>query len=148
MHNATGKPVAEIFNPYLAIAEFEYYLRSAKRVRRPISGKNLRRLLYLQWVTQEEVEKRCAPMDIDSLAEYDAKVALDMKEGRGIYPWDALKWSTVPTKRERIVHVLKHMCNFDTTEWTRNYMEELELREQRRRQQQADDERLAHSLLD
>ena len=40
-------------------------------------------------------------MDINALSEYKKKLARDVREGRGIYPWRALTWSSVPTSQER-----------------------------------------------
>jgi hypothetical protein len=143
----THKAVTEIFDPYRGIAEFEYYV-AAKRVRRPIPGKTLRRLLNLGWVTEKEVEERCAQMDVDALEEYDAKVALDIKEGRGIYPWRALRWSRAPTQKERHAHVLKHMWHFVTVDRARKHLEELDREEKHRQKQAEEDERLAREFLE
>jgi hypothetical protein len=147
MRKATVKPVPEIFDQYRGIAKFECCL-AVKTVRQPIPGKTLRRLLDLGWVTQQEVEERCAPMDIDTLEEYDARVALDVKEGRGIYPWLALRWSTMPTKKDRNAHVLEHMSHFATVDRVRRHLEELERREQHLRTQAEEDERLAREFLE
>ena len=81
------RPVPEMFDPYRGVAEFEYHL-GVKTFRRPVLGKTLRRLLIMGWVTQEEVAQQCAPMDIEALEAYDARVAVGVQEG-GAYTFGA-----------------------------------------------------------
>ncbi|KAF9446675.1 hypothetical protein P691DRAFT_776692 [Macrolepiota fuliginosa MF-IS2] len=62
----------EIFDPYKALGEFEYRLRQNPRTL-PIPGKSLRRLLEINWVSVEEVRKRCSTDDIKNLEEFDER---------------------------------------------------------------------------
>ena len=48
-------------------------------------------------------------MDIEALEAYDARVAVGVQEGRGIYPWRTLKWTAVPTLQERRKLVVIYM---------------------------------------
>ena len=142
----TLKPVPEIFDPYRGVAEFEYRL-GVKTFRRPAPGKTLRRLLVMGWVTPEEVAQRCAPMDIEALETYDAKVAVDVQQGRGVYPWRSLKWTTVPTMQERKKLVVKYMWYFVAIDRARKHLEALERKEQLSREQAEEEERMAMEVL-
>ncbi|KAF8334415.1 hypothetical protein F5887DRAFT_991120 [Amanita rubescens] len=142
----TLKPVPEIFDPYRGVAEFEYRL-GVKTFRRPVPGKTLRRLLVMGWVTQEEAAERCAPMDFEALETYDARVAVDVREGRGIYPWRSLKWTTVPTMQERKKLVVKYMWHFVALDRARKHLEALERKEQLSREQAEEEEQLAMKVL-
>ncbi|KAF8627904.1 hypothetical protein AX15_004181 [Amanita polypyramis BW_CC] len=146
-HRMTLKAVPEIFDPYRGVAEFEYRL-GVKKFRRPVPGKTLRRILDLSWITLEEVEQRCAPMDLEALRTYDEKVAQDIEEGRGVYPWRALKWTNVPTVQERKSFVVKHMWHFVAVDRARKYLEDVERRAQLSREQAEEDERLAREILE
>ena len=143
---STLKPVPEIFDPYRGVAEFEYRL-GVKTFRRPVPGKTLRRLLVMGWVTQEEVAQRCAPMDIEALDAYDARVAVDVREGWGIYPWRALKWTAVPTLQERRKLVVKYMWHFVAVDRARKHLEALERKERLSKEQAEEDERMAMEIL-
>ncbi|KAK2463789.1 hypothetical protein APHAL10511_004187 [Amanita phalloides] len=140
------RPVFEVFDPYRAVAEFEYRL-GVKTFRRPVPGKTLRRLLEMGWITSEEVAQRCAPMDIESLKIYDEKVEADVNEGRGVYPWRALKWNTVPAAQERKRLVVKYMWHFVAVDRARKHLEALERKAQLSKEQAEEDERLALEIL-
>jgi hypothetical protein len=143
---STMKPVPEIFDPYRGVAEFEYRL-GVKTFRRPVPGKTLRRLLAMGWVTQEEVAQRCAPMDIEALGTYDARVAVDVQEGLGMYPWRALKSTSVPTLQERKKLVVKYMWHFVAVDRARKHLEALERKERLSKEQAEEDERMALEIL-
>jgi hypothetical protein len=103
----------EIFDPFQAIAGFEHSLAISSKAkasssRRPISGRVLQRLLDIGWITGEEIEERCSAMDIEALTDYNRKLDLDVQEGRGIYPWRALKWESVPTLQRRKELMMKY----------------------------------------
>ena len=103
----------EIFDPYRAIAEFEHKLDISSKSRtsgsrRPISGKVIQRLLDIGWISEEEIEQRCIPVDIQALREYRKKLILDAREGWGIYPWRALRWDSVPMVQERRKFIVKY----------------------------------------
>ncbi|KAF8342450.1 hypothetical protein F5887DRAFT_918706 [Amanita rubescens] len=143
---STLKPVPEIFDPFLAVAEFEYRLDD-KGFRWPIPGKMLRRLLVIGWVSQEEVAQRCAPMDIDALKMYDMKIAVDIQEGLGVYPWRSLKWAAVPTEQGRKRLVMKYMQHFVTMDRARIHLEALERKEKLSQVQAEEEERLVREIL-
>ena len=103
----------EIFDPYRAIAEFEHKLDISSKFRtsgsrRPISGKVIQCLLDIRWISEEEIERRCIPADIQALREYRKKLILDAREGWGIYPWRALRWDSVPMVQERRKFIVKY----------------------------------------
>ena len=143
---STMKPIPEIFDPYRGVAEFEYRL-GVKTFRQPVPGKTLRRLLVMGWVTQEEIAERCASMDIEALETYDTRVAADVQEGRGIYPWRALKWTDVPTLQERKKLVAKHMWHFVAVDRARKHLEALEHKDRLSKEQAEEDERIALEIL-
>jgi hypothetical protein len=141
------KPVPEIFDPFLAVAEFEYRLDDKGFSRWPIPGKALRRLLIIGWVSQAEVAQRCAPMDIDALKMYDMKMAVDIQEGLGVYPWRSLKWAAVPTEQGRQRLVMKYMQHFATMDRARRHLEALERKEKLSQVQAEEEERLVREIL-
>ncbi|EAU83520.2 hypothetical protein CC1G_04776 [Coprinopsis cinerea okayama7 len=69
---STRPPVAELFDQYEGIAEYEYRLRQRPRLY-PITGKVLRRLLDIGWVTMDEVNSRCHAMDFEELRKADER---------------------------------------------------------------------------
>ena len=87
-------PVPEIFDQYAAIAEVEY--RWSQKIRKyPIAGKNLFRLMYLGWISEEEVSRRGAEMDRMELQQYMSREPL--------YPWKPISGRMAPTPEERCV---------------------------------------------
>ncbi|KAG6882577.1 hypothetical protein C0992_011294, partial [Termitomyces sp. T32_za158] len=84
-------PVAELFDPYKAIAEYEYRLRMTPHISVP--GKTMRRLLSVGWVPHAEAQARLRPIDWEAMREYDQR-------NTG-YPYRTMKWSDVPTKQQR-----------------------------------------------
>ena len=111
--NVAQNIIPEIFDPYWAVAEFEQNLgisskAQASRGREPILGKIVQCLLDIRWISEEEVARRCTPMDIQALTEYKKKLAQDMRGGWGIYPWRVLRWDSVPTVQERVKLIAKY----------------------------------------
>lgn len=143
-----SSPATEIFDPYRGIAEFEYRLGFKKATRRPVAGKTLRRLLDLGWITKEEIDERCEEMDMEALREYDERVKKDVREGRGVYPWRALRWTHIPTMTERSAHVLKHVVHLVAIDKARKHLEELERRDRLRREEAETDQRLAEEIME
>lgn len=92
--------IPELWDQYEGIAEYEFRLTQNPRIY-PITGRTIHRLIELGWVDREEVETRCAPMDLDELRAFEAKE---------IWPW-TLKYKTTPkcTERpstaERVLHM-------------------------------------------
>ena len=110
---AAQNPAIEIFDPYRALAKFEHKLDISSKSwtsgsRWPISGKVIQRLLDIGWISEEEIERRCIPADIQALREYRKKLILDAREGWGIYPWRALRWDSVPMVQERRKFIVKY----------------------------------------
>ena len=147
VHKSSLKPVPEMFDPFLSVAEFEYRLDVRASLRWPIPGKTLRRLLEIGWVTPEEVAQRCAPMDINALKTYDMKMAVDIQEGLGVYPWRSLKWTAVPTMQGRKGLMMKYMQHFATVDRARMHLEALERKEKLSQVQAEEEERLVMEVL-
>ena len=110
---AAQNPAIEIFDPYRAIAKFEHKLDISSKSwtsgsRWPISGKVIQRLLDIGWISEEEIARRCTPVDIQALTEYRMKLTLNTREGWGIYPWRALRWESVPLAQERRKFIVKY----------------------------------------
>ena len=102
------EPIPEIFDPYYSLAKFEYNPLHSRLFQLTIPGKTLHCLLDMGWVTEEEVRKRCAPMDIMALEQYNKMI----EANRRIYPWCTLKWDTVPTLQDRKKLVAKYFWQF------------------------------------
>ncbi|KAF9555702.1 hypothetical protein CPC08DRAFT_726215 [Agrocybe pediades] len=79
--------VTELFDPCLALVECEFRWTQEPRTR-AVEGKTLRRLLDLGWITEEEVQRRSAPMDIEALRDFDA---------RPTHPWTVKRSPIIPT---------------------------------------------------
>jgi len=94
----TLQPVTEIFDPYIKITEVDYRWSQSPRTY-PVTGKSLRRLLDLGWITPDELAARAAPMDLAALEAFDAR--------KPVYPWRSIKCGgKVPGEGER-----RDMCN-------------------------------------
>jgi len=118
------RPVTEIFDPYNKITEVDYRWSQSPRTY-PVSGKSLRRLLDLGWITPNELAARAAPMDLAALEAFDAR--------KPVYPWKSIKWSgVVPSEAER-----KDMCNARRSFWAAmDRMKERVAAEERRRKEE------------
>lgn len=137
------EPIPEIFDPYYSLAEFEYNLLHSRSFRLPIPGKTLHHLLDMGWVTEEEVRKRCAPMDIMALERYNKMIEAN---GR-IYPWRALKWDTVPTLQDRKMLVAKYLWQFLAADRIKEHLQEIEHMENMARKQAEEEEKLVRRIL-
>jgi hypothetical protein len=84
------EPLAELFDPRVAIREHDFQLWLRKRTV-PIPGKILRRLLDIGWVGLEEADKRWTKLDWAELISYDSRPA---------YPWAPLNIQK-PSDEER-----------------------------------------------
>ncbi|GLB42722.1 hypothetical protein LshimejAT787_1201710 [Lyophyllum shimeji] len=80
-------PATEIFDQYKGIAEFEFRLVQDPRTY-PITGKTLRRLLDMGWVSMGEAKARLHQMDCEAMKEYDAR------DSR--HAWRPCRWTSVP----------------------------------------------------
>ncbi|CAA7266690.1 unnamed protein product [Cyclocybe aegerita] len=85
-------PVTEMFDQYKAITEVDYRWSQGPERLHAISGKTLRRLLKIGWLTQEEVDQNASPADLEELAKFDAR-----KE----HPWKTFRPKNRPTPDER-----------------------------------------------
>ncbi len=97
------KRTTEIFDPYKALTEIDY--RWTQKIRNyPVSGKTLRRLLDVEWLTPAELSARAHPMDGAALRKYDEQRASwrEANEGIEAFPWCSLR-ADRPTQDERQV---------------------------------------------
>jgi hypothetical protein len=97
------KRTTEIFDPYKALTEIDY--RWTQKIRRyPVTGKTLRRLLDVEWLTPAELSSRAHPMDGAALRKYDEQRAYwrEANEGIEAFPWRSLR-ADRPTEDERQV---------------------------------------------
>jgi hypothetical protein len=132
-------PATEIFDQYKGIVEFEYRLAQIPRSA-PITGKTMRRLFDLDWVTMEEAQARLHPIDWAALKEYDTRHGIDARgKGKGKdskeYPWRPCKWSTVPMMEERQRLVVERGQYFYGYDRVRRQLEHAAAREEKERMQ-------------
>ncbi|KAF9004677.1 hypothetical protein BDQ17DRAFT_1354487 [Cyathus striatus] len=72
-HDTPLEPlIKESFNLTRALAEFDYRTSQVPRAY-PVPGKILRRLLMERWITEDEVQARCSPVELQLLRECDAR---------------------------------------------------------------------------
>ncbi|PFH49648.1 hypothetical protein AMATHDRAFT_48559 [Amanita thiersii Skay4041] len=141
------QPATEIFDPFRGIAEFEYHVRQ-KAPRYSIAGKTVRRLIDLKWITESEVEERCNALDREALKRYDEKVAQDVKEGRGVYPWRSLRWANVPNMDQRMVYLMNNIYVLATFDGIRGQLEERDRMEEEMREQAEEDKRNIRMVIE
>jgi len=94
----------ETFDPYKALIEVDYRWAQTNRLY-PVTGKTLRRLLDIAWLTHDELSARGHPSDFASLEAHDAHRAAAKEANGGLeaYPWRSLvtEGSQPPTAEER-----------------------------------------------
>jgi hypothetical protein len=101
--------IPEIFDQYRGIAEVEYRLAQPAPRTAPISGKTLRYLFNLGWLSGSEAQERLHQIDWDALKAYDERTFGDDKgKHKGQYPWRPCTWTHVPDKEERRRILLEH----------------------------------------
>jgi hypothetical protein len=102
--------VPEVFDQYEGLAEVEYrWTRSPQMY--PVPGKTLGRLLELGWITQEDVVTHASLVDLEELRKYKARLPM--------YPWKALRWTTIPNTEERKRLMLTRLLYFQQRDTTR-----------------------------
>ncbi|KAJ2933163.1 hypothetical protein H1R20_g3886, partial [Candolleomyces eurysporus] len=97
--------IPELWDQYEGISEYEYRLSQNPRTY-PIAGRTIHRLIELGWVDKDEVEERCAGMDLDELRKF---------ESREIWPW-TLKYKSSPKCTER-PDMNERMVHMHTRRW-------------------------------
>lgn len=99
------KRTTEIFDPYFALTEIDYRWSEASRTL-PVSGKTLRRLLDLGWLSHAELSAKGHEIDTAALRLFDGgrAVARDANEGNEAFPWRPIGVSVgPPTSAERAI---------------------------------------------
>ncbi|KAF9005184.1 hypothetical protein BDQ17DRAFT_1353977 [Cyathus striatus] len=64
--------IKEAFDLTKSLAEFDYRTSQVPRAY-PVTGKVIRRLLQEGWITNDEVQARCSPVELQLLREYDTR---------------------------------------------------------------------------
>jgi len=97
--------VPELFDPYQALAEYDYRVMQRTRMV-PITGKMLSRLLDIGWVTYADAKAKLREMDWEALDNYRKKPA---------YPWFARPFS-LPSAQKRLARVIEDSRYLDAIE--------------------------------
>jgi len=94
----------EVFDPYKGLIEVDYRWSQTNRLY-PVTGKTLRRLLDLAWLTHDDLSARGHPLDLAALQAHDNHRAAAKEANGGLeaYPWRPLvaEGSQPPTTEER-----------------------------------------------
>ena len=107
------KRTTEIFDPYLAFTEIDYRWSEARRTL-PVSGKTLRRLLDMGWLSRAELSARAHELDLTALGSFDGgrAAARDSNGGEDAFPWRPVGVSAGPPTSEERVKMLANQAAY------------------------------------
>ncbi|KAF8907051.1 hypothetical protein CPB84DRAFT_1744837 [Gymnopilus junonius] len=124
----TPVPATEIFDQFKGLTEIDYRWTQPARTY-PVSGKTLRRLLNMGWLTDEELCTRGHAMDFEELKKFDAS---PMKN-----PWRPFKDRSAPHAKPSLAE-RRDMLNAKMGYWYQfdkmRMMNDMEMRRQREEQ--------------